>query len=141
MSSSTVKGNILISKSAQEVWDALVNPAKVIQYLGSALTSDWKVGDAITWEGNIHGTPFVNKGTVLVYQPYSLLKYSFWSGMGGDADTPENYSEVTYELSEHEDGTELRYTRENIPTIIEQQIFQTHIGSMLESIKKVIEND
>jgi uncharacterized protein YndB with AHSA1/START domain len=141
MSSSTVQGNILITRSVEEVWDALVNPSKVIQYLGSTLKTDWKAGSAITWEGDMHGTPFVNKGVVLTYQPYTLLKYSYWSGMGGDADAPENYSEVTYQLTEQEGGVYLNYTRENIPTIIEQQIFQTHINSMLESIKKIIETD
>jgi hypothetical protein len=88
----------------------------------------------------MHGMAFENKGKGLEVTPYQLLKFTYWSGMGGDADLPENYSEITYSLTPIDNSNiELKYTRINIPTEIETQIFQGHILSMLAEIKKLSE--
>lgn len=136
----TVNGNIIINAKSSKIWDILTNPDKIKLYTGSTTQSDWQVGSAITWSGEIHGTKFENKGRVLENKPNQLLRYTYWSGMGGDTDLPENYSEITYTLKQIDDNSiELTYSRIKIATEIETQIFQGHIQSMLSEIKKLSE--
>jgi uncharacterized protein YndB with AHSA1/START domain len=140
MTQHSVTGSIIIDASAANIWDTLTNPEKIVLYTGSNTSSNWQPGSSITWKGEMHGMPFENKGEVLEIKSNQLLKYTYWSGMGGDADLPENYSEITYFLTPVENNTvELKYTRVNIPTEIETQIFQGHIQLMLEEIKKLSE--
>lgn len=136
----TVNGNIIINAKSSKIWDILTNPDKIKLYTGSTTQSDWQVGSAITWSGEMHGTKFENKGRVLENKPNQLLRYTYWSGMGGDTDLPENYSEITYTLKRIDDNSiELTYSRIKIATEIETQIFQGHIQSMLSEIKKLSE--
>lgn len=136
----TVNGNIIINAKSSKIWDILTNPDKIKLYTGSTTKSDWQVGSAITWSGEMHGVKFENKGKVLENKPNQLLRYTYWSGMGGDTDLPENYSEITYTLKQIDDNSiELTYSRIKIATEIETQIFQGHIQSMLSEIKKLSE--
>ncbi len=139
MDKHTVTGKIIIRATPAEVWEALTRPDKIVQYTGSVTETIWSEGSPITWSGEMHGAPYCNKGRVLEVRPYNLLRYTYWSGMGGDADSPENYSEIRYTLDPSEDGVELSYTREHIPTELEAQIFAAHIDSMLDAIRKVAE--
>src|SRR5690242_17903883 len=99
MDNRSISGSITIHASPAKVWDAITNPAKIIQYTGSTTETGWVKGSPITWSGEMHGAKFQNKGTVLENTPNSLLQFTYWSGMGGDADLPENYSEITYTLN------------------------------------------
>ncbi|MGL5888864.1 MAG: SRPBCC family protein [Bacteroidia bacterium] len=140
MNNNTVKGSIKINASSTNIWDVLINPAKIVLYTGSLMQTDWKVGSPITWSGDMHGTKYINKGQVLEVIPEKLLRYTYWSGMGGDQDLPENYSEISYTLNLTDDeNILLEYTRINIATEIETQIFEQHIDSMLSEIKKLSE--
>ena len=88
----------------------------------------------------MHGRKYENKGHVMEHEPYNRLRYSYWSGMGGDADKPENYSEILYTIEPNGDGTnQLNYSRINIATELETQVFAAHIQYMLEEIKKIAE--
>lgn len=140
MDKNSVSGSVIINAAPSKVWDILTDPGKIVLYTGSATQTDWNVDSPITWSGEMHGTKYENRGKVLENLPYSLLRYTYWSGMGGDADLPENYSEITYILKQANDNTvELTYSRVKIPTEIETQIFQGHIRSMLEEIKDLAE--
>jgi uncharacterized protein YndB with AHSA1/START domain len=140
MTQHSVTGRITINAPTANIWDVLTNPEKIVLYTGSITSTDWQPGSNITWKGEMHGMPFKNKGEVLAANLHQLLKFTYWSGMGGDEDLPENYSEITYSLTPLDNNTvELKYTRVNIPTEIETQIFQGHIQSMLGEIKKLSE--
>ncbi|MEQ1585379.1 MAG: SRPBCC domain-containing protein [Cyclobacteriaceae bacterium] len=140
MDKNAVKASIIINATASKIWDVLTNPDKIALYTGSQTHTDWVVDSPITWEGEMHGTKFRNKGDVLENVSNKLLRFTYWSGMGGDADLPENYSEVAYTLKQSNDNsTELIYSRIKIATEIEAQIFQGHIQSMLEEIKRLSE--
>jgi uncharacterized protein YndB with AHSA1/START domain len=135
-----VKAEIEINAPAVKIWDALTNPAKIIQYTASQLETTWKEDDRITWSGEMQGMQFVNKGQVLVFTPHSQLSFTYWSGMGGDADSSENYSTITFDISPIGDAScKLKYNRSNIPTEMETQVFQSHIDLMLSEIKKISE--
>lgn len=140
MENNSIKGSIKINATAGKIWDALTNRDKIMLYTGSSTQTDWAVGSSITWTGEMHGTKFRNKGEVLEIASNRLLRYTYWSGMGGDPDLPENYSEITYTLTPiGENQTELTYTRIKIPTHIEKQIFEEHLPSMLGEIKRIAE--
>ena len=137
---SSVKGSIAIKAPVSKIWDILTNPDKIVLYIGSQTHTDWTVGSPITWEGEMHGTKFQNKGVVLENKPNRLLRFTYWSGMGGDADLPANYSEITYRLNQlSNNSVELIYLRIKIPTALEKQIFDGHLPSMLEEIKRLSE--
>jgi uncharacterized protein YndB with AHSA1/START domain len=140
MEKNTVTGSVVINATLSKVWDILTNPEKIQLYTGSVTKTDWQIGSPITWSGEMHGTKYENKGKMLQNKPNNLLQYTYWSGMGGDADLPENYSEITYNLKQtDDDAVVLNYSRLNIATEIETQIFQAHIQSMLDEIKKIAE--
>ncbi len=140
MENNSVQGSIIINATPAKLWDVLTNPDKIVLYTGSMTQTDWAKDSPITWSGEMHGTKFQNKGQVLENIPGSHLRYTYWSGMGGDADLPENYSEITYTLKPMgADQVELSYARIKIPTDLETQIFQGHLPSMLAEIKKLAE--
>ena len=49
---------ITVSSSREKVWEALTDPALIRQYfLGTKITTTWRVGDAITHSGEYNGKP------------------------------------------------------------------------------------
>lgn len=140
MENNSIKGSIKINAIPSKIWGILTNPDKILLYIGSETKTDWRIGSPITWEGELQGTKYQNKGNVLKNIPNKLLRFTYWSGMGGDTDLPENYSEITYKLNSLEDSSvELTYSRIKIPTTLEKQIFEGHLQSMLEEIKRLSE--
>lgn len=140
MENHSIQGSIKINATPANIWDVLTNPVKIVQYLGSHIQTDWQQGSPITWEGEMQGNKFQNRGNVIENKPNQLLCFTYWSGMGGDKDLPENYSEITYSLKSEENGVvELTYSRIKIPTAMEKQIFEGHLPYMLEAIKNISE--
>ncbi len=75
---------VTIDAPRAKVWDALTNPAKVKKYMhGTNLSTDWKVGGPIAWNGEWKGKSYTDKGTVLAFEPQRRLMYTHWSPMGG----------------------------------------------------------
>ena len=129
---------VAIDAPKAKVWDALTNPAKVMQYMhGTNLTTDWKVGSSIAWKGEWKGKSYVDKGTVLEVEPEKLLRYTHWSPMGGSPDEPENYHAVTCLLAEKNGNTILTLTQDNNATQAEADTMaKDNWGPMLEGLKK-----
>ncbi len=132
---------VAIHAPKAKVWDALTDPAKVKQYMhGTNLTTDWKVGSPITWDGEWKGKSYVDKGTVLEVDPQKLLKYTHWSPMGGSADKPENYHVVTCELAEAGGTTVLTLTQDNNATeAAADAMAKDNWAPMLEGLRKTAE--
>ncbi|MEO6358731.1 MAG: SRPBCC domain-containing protein [Ferruginibacter sp.] len=96
-----VKNSVLIHAPVATVWDALVNPAQTKKYMfGCETVSDWKVGSPLLWSALYEGkeTVFV-KGIIIDIVPQKLLKYTVIDPNAAMAEIPENYLNVTYELS------------------------------------------
>ena len=132
---------VTIDAPRAKVWDALTNPAKVRQYMhGTNISTDWKVGSAITWKGEWKGQSYVDKGTVLAFEPERLLKNTHWSPLGGSEDTPENYHTVTYELADEGGKTTLTLTQDNNATQEEADTMaEDNWGPMLQGLKEAAE--
>lgn len=109
-----VRNNILINADRSLVWDALVNPVQTKKYMfGCEAVSDWKIGSPLLWNGMYDGKKmtFV-KGIILDFQPLRILKYTVIDPNADLPDIPENYLNVTYELSEQDGLVNLTVTQD-----------------------------
>ncbi len=129
-----------INAPIAEVWDALTNPEIIKQYFfGTDTTTDWKVGNPITFSGTWEGKTYMDKGTVLAFEKNKLVKYSYWSSMSGIEDKPENYVVVTYELSGVDFNVDLAVTQENIPDEKMKEHSEENWKMVVNGLKKVVE--
>ena len=136
----TATKSIVIKATAQRVWEALTDPAQVKQYMwGSEVVSTWKQGSPLVYRGVWEGKPFEDKGTILEIDPPRLLRTNYFSPLSGKPDVPENYAEVTYALSPQAGGTKLTVTQSNIPNEAGKTQSEGNWGTVLDSIKKLIE--
>jgi uncharacterized protein YndB with AHSA1/START domain len=104
-----------INAPIQEVWDALINPKKIKQYLfGTETHCDWKVGSPIKFTGEWEGKTYEDKGTILAIVKEKLLCYNYWSSFSGVVDEQENYLIVTFHLEISGSRTQLTLSQENI---------------------------
>ena len=96
------KASITVNASINKVWDSLVNPESIKQYMfGTSVVSDWKEGSSIVWKGEWQGKKYEDRGMILKLEPERMLQYTHFSPLSGqqDQDMPENYHTVTIELS------------------------------------------
>jgi len=134
------KAHITISAPIAKVWDALVNPEMIKQYMfGTNAVSDWKEGSPIVWKGEWEGKPYEDKGVILQMKPERVLQYSHFSPLAGQADVPANYHTVTIELSPEEKGTILLLSQDNNSTEEDREHSEKMWGMMLTGLKKVLE--
>lgn len=137
-----VKTSVSIHAAAANVWDALVNPEKIKQYLfGTNTISDWKVGSRIAFKGEWQGKEYEDGGVILQLLPNKILQYTYWSSMSGTEDIPENYATVTFELQEQEDGTLLTLTQDNCKTEEQKKHSEDNWGMVLTGLKKIVEGN
>jgi len=134
------RAHITISAPIATVWDALVNPEMIKQYLfGTNAVSDWKERSPIVWKGEWEGKPYVDKGVILQLKPEQMLQYSHFSPLSGQADVPAHYHTVTIELSTEEKGTLLLLSQDNNSTEEDREHSEKTWAMMLTGIKKVLE--
>jgi uncharacterized protein YndB with AHSA1/START domain len=141
MANLTLKTSIEIKAPAAKVWQALTDAAIVKQYFfGTNVRTDWKKGSPIFWEGEWEGKSYQDKGTILDIDPGKMVKYDYWSSMSGTENVPENYVDVTYELSESNGTTTLTITQEKIKSeeskAHSEQNWQWIFGKMKEMVER-----
>lgn len=140
-------GNTLIAKAqididapANRVWDALVNPEMIRQYMfGTNAVSEWNEGAPIVWKGEWEGKPYEDKGVILQLKPLHLLQYSHFSPLSGQPDVPENYHTVTVELAPAGAGTSVTLSQDNNASEEEREHSEQNWGMMLTSLKRFLE--
>jgi uncharacterized protein YndB with AHSA1/START domain len=132
--------NFCINAPATKVWDALVNPEMIKQYMfGTNAVSDWKEGSPIVFKGEWQGKTYEDKGLILRLEPERLIQYSHFSSLSGLPDTPENYHTVTFKLSNEGAHTLLALSQDNNPTQQARKHSEKNWGIMLTSLKKLLE--
>jgi uncharacterized protein YndB with AHSA1/START domain len=88
-----------IAASPAQIWQALTTPEKLKRFFfGADVASDWKVGSPITMR-EIKGKAYQDKGEILAIEPEAKLSFSHWRALSGDADVPDNYHVVSFDLS------------------------------------------
>ena len=140
MSNLIAKATTNISVPRYEVWDALVTPATIKQYMfGTNVTSDFEEGSPIKFEGEWQGRAYEDKGVVTRVEPERLLQYTHYSPQSGQPDVKENYHTVTIELANVGDKTRVILTQDGNRNEEEREHSQKNWEMMLESLKKLLE--
>jgi uncharacterized protein YndB with AHSA1/START domain len=140
MSTQTLKTNITFKAPIAKVWQGLTDPAMVKQYFfGTKLKSDWKVGGPITFSGEWEGKKYEDGGIILDIDAPKLLKYTYWSSMAGTENKPENYNNITYELSESNGITNLDITQEGVKNQEAADHSEQNWIAVFDGLKKMIE--
>lgn len=136
----TAKASVTINASDAKVWDGLTNPTIIKKYMmGATVDSDWEEGSKITWKGDFKGKKYVDKGEILEIDPKKKLKYSHYSPLSGEKDTPENYHVVTISLSEDGKQTTVSLSQNKNETEKAKEESQKNWKIMLEGLKKALE--
>ena len=71
MSFTVVRKEIPINAPISKVWNVITNPLLITQWLSDAemsVTSDWKVGNPILFEGTWNNMDHTAKGTILKFE-------------------------------------------------------------------------
>jgi uncharacterized protein YndB with AHSA1/START domain len=129
-----------VAAPPERVWTALTDPDQIAQYMmGARVETDWNPGSKITWSGEWQGKPYQDKGEVLAAEPGRLLEVTHYSPLTGDADLPENYHTVRYELSPAGSGTAVALTQAGCESEQQAEQFSQNWQAMLDGLKKVAE--
>lgn len=138
----TAKKSIAINAPAVKVWEALITPESIKQYLfGTDAISDWKVGSKIIFKGVYNGKTYEDKGIILQTIPEKLFQHSFWSHAAGIEDAPENYATVTYNLEkEGNNTTKVTVSQDGCPDEKACTNSENFWGTVLQGLKNLLEN-
>jgi uncharacterized protein YndB with AHSA1/START domain len=130
----------VIEASKSEVWQALVDPDAIEQYMfGADVETDWDEGSPIFWRGEWEGEAYEDKGEILKVEPESVLQYTHFSPLSGLPDEPENYHTVTIELSGGREQTRVLLTQDNNADEDERKHSEENWEMMLEGLREVVE--
>ncbi|TRW23918.1 SRPBCC domain-containing protein [Flavobacterium zepuense] len=136
-----VEATITIDAPVSKVWQALTSPELIAKYLyGAKVTTDWKVGSSITYEGEYNGKTYKDKGVIETFEPNHVYASTYWSSMSGKEDKPENYNLVTYTLLEAGDKTTVNLTQNNVADAVEQEHLTANWYATLADLKDVAES-
>jgi uncharacterized protein YndB with AHSA1/START domain len=134
------KASTTIDAPRHTVWKALITPAALKQFMfGSDISSEWREGGPITWEGEWQGRPYKDKGVILTFDPERRLRYSHFSPLAGKPDLPENYHIITIDLSEAAGKTVVDLTQNRNATEEERSHSEQNWKMMLDGLRKYVE--
>jgi uncharacterized protein YndB with AHSA1/START domain len=132
--------SITIAVPMARVWEALTRPELIKQwFFGVDTESDWRAGSPIVHRGEYQGKPYEDKGTILQIEPPRLLVHSHWSPLSGLPDIPENYQQVSWELSEQDGETELTIGEVNLPSEEAKTTSEGAWQAVLDNLKRLLE--
>src|SRR5688572_29950696 len=130
------KATVTIDAPPARVWDALVNPKTIKQYMfGTDVASDWKKGSSITWKGEFQGKKYEDKGTILEIEPERKLRYTHASNL-----SPGEEHTVTVELAPQGKHTVVSLSQDNNATEEARQHSEKNWNMMLGGLKKIVES-
>ena len=126
-----------IAAPAAAVWRALTDPARVKQYyFGTNLDTDWKPGSPIRWSGEWQGRPYEDRGVVLEIEPERRMKYTHFSPLTGQPDSPENYHTITVDLAPDGDGTRVTLAQDGNADASARDQAQKNWETVLAGLKR-----
>ena len=129
-----------INTQIEKVWDALINPDMIKQYMfGADVVSDWKEGSQIIWRGEWEGKSFEDHGMITKMVPRKILEYKHYSESSGLPEKEENYHTVTIELKNEDPGVLVTLTQDNNGSSEEKEKSEKNWTMMLESMKRLLE--
>jgi len=134
------QASISIDATPDEVWDALTNPDLIRRYMfGTTVKTSWAAGDPITWKGEWKGKPYEDRGKILRVDRGRRIEYTHFSPLMGKPDVPESYHTVTIELVRDGSDTLVTLSQDNNETDEARQHSEDNWRTILEGLKKVVE--
>jgi uncharacterized protein YndB with AHSA1/START domain len=142
MTDHVARAEVIVKAPPSTVWSALTDPEQVRSWMmGTTLTTDWQVGGPITWQGEMDGRPYEDKGEVLEVEAPSRLSMTHYSPLMGQEDRPENYHTVTYTLTPTRDGrTTVALEQDGNDSQEQADQFSQGWQQMLDSLKQTAES-
>lgn len=135
-----VTKSIEINVPAAKVWDALINPEMIKQYLfGTEVVTDWNVGSDIVFQGSWEGKAYKDKGKITKFEVEKTFQYTYWSGFSGLEDKEENYSLVTFEVNGDETKTMLKLSQQGFANEQAKEHSEKSWDGVLQKIKELLE--
>lgn len=134
------KAGINIHANKEKVWEALVNPELIREYMfGTQVISEWKKGSAIVWKGEWQGKHYEDKGTILEFDPPDHLQYTHYSPLTDLEDKTENYNTVTIKLSSNGEGTRVDLWQDNNTSEKAVEHSTSNWEMILSQLKELVE--
>lgn len=98
-----IEHSAVINAPPTDVWRALTDPALMEKWMGEPemrieVITGWRVASPIVIKG-FHHIHFENKGTVLRFEPNSILQYTHLSSLSRLPDRAENYSTIEFQAA------------------------------------------
>ncbi|HET8988352.1 MAG TPA: SRPBCC domain-containing protein [Humibacillus sp.] len=142
MTDHVARAEVIVKAHPTDVWSALTDPEQVRSWMvGTTLTTDWQVGSPITWQGEMNGKPYEDKGEVLEVDAPRRLSMTHYSPLMGQQDRPENYHTVTYTLTPTRDGrTTVALEQDGNDSQEQADQFSQSWQQMLDSLKQTAES-
>lgn len=136
--------SVVIHAPAAVVWQYLTVPDLMQQWmLDTAMTmaimTNWQVGSPILMQGTLHGIAFENSGTVLHYEPTTLLAYTHLSSLSQLPGKPADFCKIAFSLIPAAQETALTLTITNFPTFAIFKHLELYWRVALVGLKKQIE--
>jgi uncharacterized protein YndB with AHSA1/START domain len=141
-----IENSVTIDALPSEVWRALTDPDLMKQWMAEAemglgIITEWKVGSPIIVKGRHNNVDFENKGTVLEFEPNSILRYSHLSSVSRLPDKAENYTVIEFRLARaEENSTLLKVRTSNFPSESIFKHWEFHWRVTIEVVKRFIES-
>src|SRR5438309_9591689 len=134
--------SVTINTSRAHVWDALVNPEKIKQYMPvTSVVSDWRENSPIVWRSEFQDKPFEVRGTILRSDPERLLEYDhslpIFRSPGGAHSREDR--RVTIELRDSEAQTHVAVTERGNKNEREFEHSEGSWRMVLNGLKAVLE--
>lgn len=137
-----ISKSIVIFSTASKVWEVLISPEMIRQYFTGAETeTSWQIGSEITFTHIYEGKEFKNKGVILNFEPNRVLRYTYWTAFSNTEDKPENYTTITYNLTEIDDKTILSLTQTNFKNAEWHKALEIGWDQVLEKMKELAEGN
>ena len=135
--------SVTINTSRAHVWDALVNPEKIKQYMPvTSVVSDWRENSPIVWRSEFQDKPFEVRGTILRSDPERLLEYDHSLPIfraSGRGHSSASYQRVTIELRDEGAQTHVSVTEQGNKTKRELEHSEGSWRMVLNGMKALVE--
>jgi uncharacterized protein YndB with AHSA1/START domain len=141
-----VENSTTIDAPPSTVWRALTDCDLMKQWaaepvMGIEITTDWKIGSPIIVKGRHNNVDFENNGSILKFEPESILSYSHLSSISGLPDRAENYTIIEFRLLRAgENSTSLTVNVSNFPAESAFEHWQYYWRITIGVLKRLIES-
>lgn len=127
-----------IHATAEQVWQALVDPDITARFWGHSQVSDWQVGSRVE-HVRVDGSGIADAaGTVVEVDPPRRLSFGFGAPDAADDPTAEQ-SVVTFEIEPYRDIVRLTLTQSRFPSAADREAVGQGWPTVFANLKTLLE--